>query len=361
MRLVLDAMGGDLAPTAAVEGAYMYARSAPNSPRSIDNQVILVGDEARIGPEIDRLNAWSFLKVHHAPQVVSMSERPGNAVRSKKGSSIRVCFELLKEKKADAVVSAGNSGAVMAAALLVLGGLPEVERPAIASVLPTACKEKLAVLLDCGATVACKPIHLVQFAYLGEAFVRRVLKVERPKVAILSNGTENNKGTDLTRETLAVLQQSPFDFVGYVEGNDLLAGEIDVVVTDGFTGNIALKTMEGVGEALLAILEKEMRAQSESQWRALVQTPAFAQFHKTVDWNEYGGAPLLGVKGEVVVAHGRSTAQAFVNALRFASEAASIYLHATLTEAAIAANTLCKSAGLDNSHSTSVFTGEYQE
>lgn len=165
MRLVLDAMGGDLAPTAAVEGAYMYVRNAPNS---IDNQVILVGDEARVGPEIDRLNAWSVLDIHHAPQVVGMSERPGSAVRAKKGSSIRVCFELLKEKKADAVVSAGNSGAVMAAALLVLGGLPEVERPAIATVLPTARRGKLTALLDCGATVACKPAHLVQFAHLGK-------------------------------------------------------------------------------------------------------------------------------------------------------------------------------------------------
>jgi glycerol-3-phosphate acyltransferase PlsX len=338
MRLALDAMGGDLAPAAAVAGAVLYAKKAPG-------EVLLVGDEARLAAELARLKATGLVEVHHAAQTVAMDDHPARSVRSKPASSLRVAFELVARGQADAVVSAGNSGAALAAGLFALGRLPGIERPAIATMLPTFAGG-YAVLLDSGANVACRPAQLVQFAHLGEVYARRVLSLSRPRVALLSNGAEPTKGTDLTRAALATLKLSQLDFVGYVEGNDLFAGAADVIVTDGFTGNVVLKTTEGAAWALGAVLKREVASRSTARLGSWLTRPALAAFRKIADWAEQGGAPLLGVAGTAVLAHGRSGPRAFSNALRAAARAASLDLADELTEAAAAARGLCEAEGV---------------
>ncbi|HEY3452206.1 MAG TPA: phosphate acyltransferase PlsX [Myxococcales bacterium] len=348
MRLALDAMGGDCAPAAVVEGAVLHARKTPG------DTVVLVGDEPRIEAELVRLKAAAdpakrravrplAIEVRHAPQTVGMDEHPATTVRRKRGSSIRVAFDLVARGEADAVVSAGNSGAALAAALFVLGRLPAVDRPAVVTLLPTLAG-RYAVLLDSGATVACRPAHLVQFAHLGEAYARRVLGVARPRVALLSNGTEKSKGTDLTRSALEALERSSLNFLGYVEGNDLFADQVDVIVTDGFTGNVVLKATEGAAAALSATLKREIESRSTAKLGAWLSRPAFAAFRKIADWAEVGGAQLVGVDGTALLAHGRSNARAIRNALRAASRAAELQLSAELTEAALKAQALSRSA-----------------
>src|SRR5512141_464446 len=227
--VAVDAMGGDNAPAAIVQGALNAARNG--------TPVILVGPEGVVRAELARLRAGTGLPIalKHASEVVEMHDHPGQAMRRKKDNSIRVCFELVKSGQASAMVSAGNSGAVMAGAIFVLGRPAGVERPAIISALPAP--RGTPILLDMGAVVDCKPIHLVQFALMGEVYARRVMGVARPRVAILSNGEEDSKGTDLTRAAAAALRRAPIDFVGYCEGRDLLTGDFDVIVTDGFTAN----------------------------------------------------------------------------------------------------------------------------
>lgn len=341
MRLALDAMGGDHAPAAAVEGALAHARRSPS------DTVVLVGDERRIQAELDRLGkkakgaklaGGSRPLIHHAADAIGVEEQ-ATVVRRRPQSSIRVCFELLQQGRVDAVVSAGNSGAVMTAAMMTLGKLPDVERPAIAAALPTLTGG-YTLLLDCGANVSCRASHLVQFGHLGEAYARKVLGIPRPKVALLSNGEEPSKGTEITRAAFRILERSGLAFTGYVEGRDLFAGTVDVVVTDGFTGNVALKTSEGAAAALGAMLKREIENHTTAKLGAMLMTSAFAAFKRIVDYAEYGGAPLLGVAGVGIVAHGRSTPRAFANALRTASEAASINLAGELAQAAAAAKRL---------------------
>jgi glycerol-3-phosphate acyltransferase PlsX len=339
MRIALDAMGGDHAPAAEVEGAVLYVRKAPQ------DTVVLVGDRARIEAELARLGASDHLEIEHASEVVSMDEPPGKAVRRKQRSSIRVCLELVKRGAVGAAVSAGSSGAAMAAALFVLGRLEGVERPAIVSLLPTG-KGRMALLIDSGANTVCRPAHLVQFAYLGDAYARCVLSIPRPRVALLSNGAEPGKGTELTRKAMAALENGDLNFSGYVEGNDLFAGEVDVIVTDGFTGNVALKTTEGAAAALGTMLQREIQARAGARLGALLMAPAFAAFRRILDWAEYGGAPLVGVNGVVTIAHGRSRPRAIRSALRAAARAATLGISEELKHAAMAARELSMRVGL---------------
>jgi phosphate acyltransferase len=312
--VAVDAMGGDHAPGAIVQGAVNAARKGL--------PVILVGPEARVREELARHGADSSLpvEVHHASEVVEMHDHPGQAMRRKKDNSIRVCFELVKSGRACAMVSAGNSGAVMAGAIFVLGRPEGVERPAIVSVLPALKGEPL--LLDMGAVVDCKPIHLIQFALMGEVYARRVIGAPRPTVAVLSNGEEDSKGTDLTRVAAAALRKAPIHFVGYCEGRDLLTGEIDVVVTDGFTGNVALKTMEGTAKVMGEYLKRALYSSTLSKIGGLLAKRSLEGMKKRVDWREIGGAPLLGVNGVGFIGHGRSDAVAIENAVRRSREAA---------------------------------------
>jgi glycerol-3-phosphate acyltransferase PlsX len=249
-----------------------------------------------------------------------MDEHASAAFRRKKDSSLRVGFELVRDGEASALVSAGNSGAVMAGGLLVLGRLPGVERPAIATLFPALRGGGRCLLLDSGANVDCRPSHLAQFAVMGEAYVRARLGVARPRVAVLSNGEEPSKGTNLTREASELLRHSSLNFVGYVEGKDIFSGAVDVVVTDGFTGNIVLKTSEGAAMGVAGLLRSaiEKRGGLPEKLGAMLLKSTLAGLKKVVDYAEYGGAPLLGLQGVAIVAHGRSSPRAIQNALKAA-------------------------------------------
>ena len=315
-RIAVDAMGGDHAPGVVVEGAVQACRE-------LGADVVLVGDETRIRGELVRLGAadQKGISIRHASQVVEMDEHPGQAIRKKRDASIRVIFDLVKSGEADAAMSAGNSGAMLAAALFVLGRLPGVERPAITAFLPTL--EGRVALLDAGANVDVRPLHLVQFALLGEVYVRRVMGVARPRIGVLSNGEELTKGTALTRGAVEALAQiEGIDFRGYAEGKDLFSGEFDVVVTDGFTGNVVLKTAEGTAWAFRQFLKRNIQDSSLARVGALFMKPVFDGVRKKLDYAEYGGAPLIGCDGTVILAHGRSDARAIRNAIRTANEAA---------------------------------------
>ncbi len=325
--VAVDAMGGDNAPGAIVQGAINAARKGL--------AVVLVGSEELVRAELKRHQAGCALpiSVHHASEVVEMADHPGQAMRRKRENSIRVCFELVKSGEASGMVSAGNSGAIMAGAIFVLGRLGAVERPAIVSVIPAL--RGTPILLDMGANVDCKPIHLVQFALLGEVYSRRVLNVNRPRVAVLSNGEEESKGTDLTRAAAAALRGcAGLNFTGYCEGRDLLSGDFDVIVTDGFTGNVALKTMEGTAKAMGELVRRALRSGLRSQIGGLLAKQALTEMKRRVDWREIGGAPLVGVNGVGVIGHGASDALAIENAIRRAYSAARARCTEEMAEAA---------------------------
>jgi len=312
--VAVDAMGGDHAPGAIVQGAINAARKGL--------PVVLVGPEAVVRQELVRHHAGKSLpiSVHNATEVIDFHDHPGQAMRRKKDNSIRVCFDLVKAGAACGMVSAGNSGAVMAGGIFVLGRPDGVERPAIVSVLPALKGSPL--LLDMGANVDCKPIHLVQFAMMGDVYARRVIGVHKPRVAVLSNGEEDSKGTDLTRAAAAALRRSGLNFVGSCEGRDLLTGEFDVIVTDGFTGNVALKTMEGTAKVVGEYLKRAIMSTTVSKIGGLLARKALDGMKRRMDWREIGGAPLVGVNGVGFITHGRSDALAMENAIRRVRDAA---------------------------------------
>jgi glycerol-3-phosphate acyltransferase PlsX len=312
--VAVDAMGGDNAPDAIVQGAVNAARKGI--------PVVLVGSEELLHDRLARLRIGSSLplEVHHASEVVEMHEHPGQAMRRKKDNSIRVCFELVKSRQASAMVSAGNSGAIMAGAIFVLGRPEGVERPAIISALPAP--RGAPILLDMGAVVDCKPLHLIQFALMGEVYARRVVGTPRPRVALLANGEEVSLGPELTRAAAAALRCSSIDFVGYCEGRDLLTGDFDVIVTDGFTGNVALKTMEGTVRVVASYLKRSLQGSPLAVMGGLLASSALHDMKRRFDWREVGGAPLVGVSGVGFICHGRSDALAIENAVRRARKAA---------------------------------------
>lgn len=315
IRIALDAMGGDSAPHVEVQGAIQAARELPVG-------VTLVGDEKRIRQELSLYQVHGLsLEVVHASQIISMKESAAAALRKKKDSSIRVATELVRKGMASGVVSAGNTGACLAAAKLTLGALNTVDRPALAAVLPTA-KNRPSVLLDVGANVDCKPNQLFQFAIMGESFARLVLGRSRPRVGLLSIGQEDMKGNELTKEVFRLLKSAPlnFLFLGNIEGRDVFKGEVDVIVCDGFIGNVALKVSEGLSEVVTHLLKKDLSSGLGSQIGALLSRKAFQNFVTRIDYSEYGGAPLLGVRGAVILCHGSSTAKAIKNAIRVALE-----------------------------------------
>jgi len=307
MQIAVDAMGGEQAPHAIVEGAVMAARNH-------GVKVILVGDEERVYGELEKYDTSGLsLSVYHAPHVVGMHESPSLVVRQNRETSIKAALDLVKEGEAHAAVSAGNSGAAMAFAMFVLKKLDGVERPAIATLHPTA--EGATVLLDAGGNVDCKPVHLIQFAIMGSVYAKLVLGKENPRIGLLSNGTEERKGNELTRETHAILKQTRLNYAGYVEGRDICNGNADVVVCDGFVGNVALKTSEGLAEAIGTILKSEIKKSLRAKIGYFLIKGVFASLKKRVDYSEYGGAPLLGINGICLICHGRSSAKAIMNAV----------------------------------------------
>ncbi len=313
MRIALDAMGGDYAPATTVEGA-LEAVSEWD-----DLSIILVGDEKRLNDELKGKNyPPSLISTRHASQIIEMDESPAVVLRQKKDSSIRVATELVKSGEADAMISAGNSGAAVAVALFVLGKLPGVDRPAIAATMPTL--KGLFILIDAGANVDCKPIHLLQFAIMGASYARSVFNIDMPRIALLGIGEEDAKGNELTREAFKLLKDSGLNFIGNIEGKDMFTGDADVVVCDGFVGNIALKISEGLAETITKMLKREISDRTSGRFGYLLLKDAIKSFKKKTDYAEYGGAPLLGINKPCIISHGRSTTKAIKNAIRLAGE-----------------------------------------
>jgi glycerol-3-phosphate acyltransferase PlsX len=314
VKIALDAMGGDLAPKAVVEGAVLAARD-------FGVEIVLAGDRELIARELatHKTNGL-MIEIQHASEVVAMDDSPLESVLNKPDSSIHIGLELVKQGRADAFVSAGNSGAMMAAAMAILGTLPGVDRPAIASLVPTTAG--FALLIDAGANTEVKPIHLMQFGVMGSVYWHRVRNVVDPRVAILSNGEEESKGTDLTRAAAEALKQMAprINYIGYVEGRDINRARADVVVTDGFTGNVALKTMEGFASFMLGNLREIFSSGLLRRLAYLLIRKKLTAIRERLDPSEYGGAPLLGVNGVAIIAHGSSNARAIRNAIRAAAD-----------------------------------------
>ena len=321
MRIAVDAMGGDHAPSAIVDGAVAAARH-------LDAEIVLVGPTADLERALASHSDWSRLGIAivEAPDVIGMTESPAATLRRKPRASVRVAAELVARKDAAALVSAGHTGATVMAAHAAFGMIHGVDRPALAATIPTRARP--AVLLDAGASVECRPQHLLQFAVMGSVFARVAFGVERPAVGLLSIGEEETKGNELTREAHQLLKAAPINFIGNVEGREIYSGVADVVVCDGFTGNVVLKTSEGLLEAVEALLGDELRGTFSSQVGYLLSRRAFRRFRRRVDYSEYGGATLLGVAGLVIVGHGRSSAKAVRNAIAMAYRfATSDFIH----------------------------------
>ncbi|HXW54381.1 MAG TPA: phosphate acyltransferase PlsX [Candidatus Cybelea sp.] len=311
--IALDAMGGDHAPRAEVEGAILAVRE-------FDVRVLLVGIEAVVRHELGRHRyRGQAIDIVNSTEVITMRDSPSQAFRRKKDSSLHVAAKLVRDGKAEAVVSAGNTGAVMTVARFVLGTLPSVDRPALAAAFPNM-KEKVSVVLDVGANVDSKAAQIEQFAVMGEIYYRTIFGVRRPRVALLSIGEEEMKGNELTRESFNRLKNTSLNFVGNVEGRDVFRGDVDVIVCDGFIGNIALKISEGLVEHIGGMLKRAIKSSLRSQLGYALSKRAFDDFRKRTDYSEYGGAPLLGVRGITIIGHGRSNANAIKNAIRVAAE-----------------------------------------
>jgi len=325
MRIALDAMGGDHAPSAIIEGAL----EAVNEYDGLD--VVLIGDEGAVLKELaGKKYPSSKIIVKHAPEVIGMHEPALAAIRRKKNSSIRKAIEMVKAGEADAVVSAGHSGVAMALSLLLLGKAKDVDRPAIAAIMPTL--KKPFILIDAGANVDSSPTNLLQFALMGNAYAKHIFHRPAPAVGILSIGEESSKGNELTKESFKLLSSSGLNFIGNLEGKDIFSGEADVVVCDGFIGNIVLKTSEGLAEVILQMLKREIGSLALGWLGYLFIKGAVRAFKKKTDYAEYGGAPLLGINGACIISHGRSSGKAIKNALKVAQEFSMKNLNALISE-----------------------------
>jgi glycerol-3-phosphate acyltransferase PlsX len=308
ITIALDAMGGDFAPAHPVAGAVMAARE-------FGAHILLVGRAPEIEAELAKHASRGLpLEIVHASEVVGMDESPVTAFRRKKDSSIRVAATLVRDGRAHGVVSAGNTGAVMATVKMVCGVLEGVERPALCAVVPNL--GGLSVWLDVGANVDCRPDHLVQFALMGHLYAREVLGISQPRVGLMSIGEEDTKGNEVTREAFRTLKEMPVNFIGNVEGRDIFNGKADVIVCDGFIGNVSLKAVESAAEAIMHFMREEIGKSMRAKVGYLLARPAFRAFRKKVDYAEYGGVPLLGVQGACIICHGGSSARAMKNAVR---------------------------------------------
>jgi glycerol-3-phosphate acyltransferase PlsX len=317
LRIAIDAMGGDAGPSVIVDGALVAARH-------LQVGLLLVGDAAAIESELARHPVASLFRrldiaVADAPERVEMDEGPVQALRRKPRASIKVAAEAVRDGRADALFSAGHTGASVMAAHAAFGLLPGVDRPALATIIPT--RRSPAVLLDAGASVGCRAAHLVQFAVMGSAYARVALGLESPRVGLLSVGEEETKGNDLTREAHRLLKHAPVNFIGNLEGRHVYAGDADVVVCDGFTGNVTLKVSEGLVETIEALLHDELAATFGGRVGFVLSRQAFRRFRRRVDYSEYGGAPLVGLNGLCIVGHGRSSSKAVANAVTMAARA----------------------------------------
>jgi glycerol-3-phosphate acyltransferase PlsX len=311
IRIAVDAMGGDHAPANIVDGAVAAARH-------LDARIALVGPTRTVESALASHPDWRSLPIDivEAPDVIGMADSPVTSLRRKPGASIRVAADLVASKQADALFSAGSTGAAVMAAYTGFGMIAGVDRPALATTIPT--RGKRTVLLDAGANAECRPQHLLQFAVMGGVYARLAHRIDRPRVGLLSIGEEATKGNELTRDAHKLLKAAPINFIGNVEGRDVYSGVADVIVCDGFTGNVALKISEGLVETVEALLGDELQGTFSSQVGYLLSRRAFRRFRKRVDYSEYGGAPLLGVAGLAIIGHGRSSVKAVRNAIAMA-------------------------------------------
>ncbi len=312
MKIVVDAMGSDRAPAVEVEGAV-------EAVKEYGHDVVLVGDEPIVREELKKHEDFGDkITVVHAGERIEMHEPAAISVRRKRKSSIVVGMELLKRDEADGFVSAGNTGAVVCAAMLSLRLLPGVERPGIAIVIPTLLGTS--VIIDVGANIDPKPMHLLQYGIMADAYCRYILHKENPKVGLLNVGEEASKGTDFIKEAHTLLSESKLNFIGNIEGRDIYAGTADIVLCDGFVGNVILKVSESVIDTLVKLIKQEIKANFIATLGALLASPAFNALKKKMDYAEYGGAPLLGVDGRCIISHGSSTPKAIKNAIRVAAD-----------------------------------------
>ncbi|OGC10438.1 phosphate acyltransferase [candidate division WOR-1 bacterium RIFCSPHIGHO2_02_FULL_53_26] len=312
MRIAVDAMGGDFAPVEIIKGAVLASNELPVG-------LTLVGDRPTLEKELSRYGKKGEISIVHASEVIGNDESPVQAVKQKKNASINVAVSLVKKKEVGAVVSAGNTGALMAAGLFGLGRIPGVERPAIAAIFPTPSGPIL--LLDMGANVDCKPKNLVQFAEMGSLYAEHVMHIDKPRVGLLNIGEEKEKGNELAVSSWPLLKETKINFVGNVESKEILSHKVDVVVCDGFVGNLILKFGESISDLIVSLLKKELTKNFVTKFAAFLLLPALAGIKKSVDYDEAGGAPMLGINGVVFKAHGRARAKAFKNAIRAAHEA----------------------------------------
>jgi glycerol-3-phosphate acyltransferase PlsX len=317
LRIAIDAMGGDAGPSVIVDGALVAARHQQVG-------LLLVGDAAAIEAELARHPVASLFRrldidVVNTPERVEMSEAPAQALRRKPRASIKIAADAVRDGRADALFSAGHTGASVMAAHAAFGLLPGVDRPALATIIPT--RKTPAVLLDAGATVGSRASHLVQFAVMGSAYARVALGLGAPRVGLLSIGEEETKGTDVTREAHRLLKDAPVNFIGNIEGRHVYSGDADVIVCDGFTGNVTLKLSEGLVETVESLLHDELAATFGGRVGYVLSRQAFRRFRRRVDYSEYGGAPLVGLNGLCIVGHGRSSAKAVANAVTMAVRA----------------------------------------
>jgi phosphate acyltransferase len=315
LTIAIDAMGGDHAPESEVDGAVRAARC-------LGVKVILVGQENLLRRELAQYSDHRDLPIEivHASERITMEDSAARAVRSKRDSSLRIASRLVRDGAAQGLVSAGNTGAVMATAKMVQGVVPGVDRPALAGILPTIVKGSPVVVVDVGANVDCSPRMLTQFAIMGEIYSRIILGRPKPRVGILSIGEEDHKGNDVTRSAAPLLKGLHLNFIGNVEGRDIYSGDVDVIVCDGFIGNVALKVSEGLVDMVRHLLRESLEATITGKIGYVIAKNAFSDFKKRVDYSEYGGAPLLGVRGVCIICHGRSNANAIKNAVRVAKE-----------------------------------------
>lgn len=328
VRVALDAMGGDKAPAETVAGAVQAAREYQMG-------VYLVGREEVIRAELAKHDTKGLdLPILHTDEEIAMDDHPATAVRRKKNASMNLTLQLVRDGKALGAVSAGNSGAMMAGSLFTLKRLPGVERPALGGVFPTATGASL--VIDMGANTDCRPEYLQQFALMGSIYMERIFQVQSPRIGLLANGEEETKGNSLVIETHQLLKQSAatlgINFIGNIEGRDIPAGAVDVVVCDGFVGNVVLKLSEGLAETLIGIMRQQMTSTLPNKLAAAVLKPGLTRAFKRLDYAEYGGVPLLGVKGSAIVAHGRSNARAIKNALRVARQTAETGVASAIAE-----------------------------
>ena len=325
LTIAVDAMGGDKAPAPEIEGAIQAARQ-------FGHRILLVGEDHTVEQALSSHSVGDLpIEVVHASDRITMDDHAAKAARGKRESSMHVCARLAASGKADGFISAGNTGACMAIAKMVLGKVPGVDRPALSGVFPTQ-KGTPVVVVDVGANVDCEPEMLKQFALMGEIYSRLVLRIQRPRVGLLSIGEEEHKGNTLTRDAMPLLKSLDIDFIGNVEGRDLFSGKADVIVCDGFVGNVALKVSEGLVDMFRIMLRESLEATLTRKIGYALSRSAYKEFKKRVDYSEIGGAPLLGVKGVCVICHGRADANSIKNAIRIAADFASSNMNQRIEE-----------------------------